>query len=458
MRDVSILQLVVMGIFIVATIVVFLIFAGVLPGLQGIRFRASNTEIEFWGITIPGGKPFIQNVITGFTNKNKNVRVVYRYLPRENYIQTVVNAIAAGRGPDIWEIPLEEIMMQLEKIQLIQAKSYPERTFRENFFDGAEVLLLPPDRTIGFPFLNDQLVLYWNRELFRSEAIAAPPKNWVEFVNFNERLTKKDDAGTIIQSGSALGNFKNIAHAKDILALLLLQANNPIVKIRTKTVGKTTAAYLESSIAGNIQEAIPATAATFRFFNQFADPRKTSYAWPPTMPEAQEAFIQGRLAMYFGYGSEMKTIKNKNPHLDFDIAPVPQISATSPQITYGRLTALVISKQSTPDQQLASWLFANHLIQPQIQKEIATQTLTAPVLRALLSKGSTDLIESVLYTSAIRNRFWHDPNPKATREIFNDMVKLTASEQRSINEAITQGNNKMQRLTEQINKILLLVQ
>lgn len=448
MKDLSFLQLGIFFVFIASIIIAFLIFAGALPGLRDARFRDLTSPIAFWG-TLP--RQVVIPLIEEFNDKEEtNIKIEYTQFSEEEYLQKTISALAAGTGPDIWILPQEHFIENITKVLLLGPKSYPERDFRQNFFDGTEIMIWPPGRIAGIPFTSDQLVLFWNRELFRSAGVADAPKNWAGFLSAAQILTIKGPTGSITQSGAALGLFENINHARDIISLFFLQVKNPITFLVTHGSDETIQTDLRSAINESSFGTLPAIAESIRFFNQFADPRKQSYSWPRNMPEAQDAFAQGKLAMYIGYGSEIEEIKNKNPHLDFDIAQVPQISSESAQITYGKLDTLVISRQSEALRQTAGLIFINFLARPDIQSAIAERFMLAPASRQALAAGNKNPLLAILYTSAVKNKFWLDPKPSGTYTIIREMTEQAKLEVKSIEAVINEAHLKLQRLLETI--------
>src|SRR3989338_1617647 len=94
----------------------------------------------------------------------------------------------------------------------------------ENTFAGASEVFLTSKGILAYPLAIDPLVMYYNRSILDANAIVYPPVFWDEFYNLISLITKKDDSGKIIKSAVALGHFSNIAHAKDILTALFMQA------------------------------------------------------------------------------------------------------------------------------------------------------------------------------------------------------------------------------------------
>src|SRR3989344_8822100 len=123
-------------------------------------------------------------------------------------------------------------------------------------------------------------------------------------------------------------------------------------------------------------------------------------------------FEAGDLALYFGYASEYQTIKQKNPHLNFDITVMPQADQASVKMTVGRIQGFAIVKTSS---NLAGAMRASLLLSgSDMAKGIAEATKLPPVRRDLLAVRPTDPIQSVFYGSALIARAWHDPSPTET--------------------------------------------
>lgn len=448
MKNISFLHLFILFVFISATIIAFLIFAGALPGLRDTRFKNLESPIAFWG-TLP--RQVITPLIEEFNDTvEKNINIEYRQFNKTTYLSEVVSALAAGTGPDVWMLPQQNFMENISKILLIGPQSYPERDFRKNFFDGGEILVWPPGRIAAIPFFSDQLVLYRNRELFRSAGIAEAPRNWAGFLASARTLTQKDANGSIIQAGSAMGLFNNINHAKDILSLLILQIKNPVTFLVTHGSGENLQVILRSALHDPSFATLPQIASSIRFFNQFAEPQKDSYSWPRNFPEAQDAFAQGKLAMYIGYGSEIEDIRKKNPHLDFDISEIPQLTLEGAHSTYGKFETLALSRQSEPIHQTAGLLFMNFLSRPDIQRTIADRFFVAPASREALTAGNENPFLTVIYNSAIKNVFWRDPDPEGTYTILRDMTEQARTQQKSIEDVINEAHLKLSRLLENV--------
>ena len=445
MKNLTPLQIILSGVFIIAILAATLIFAGVLPGLKD-KGPSGASQINYWD-TIP--QPQIR-VIADTFSKRFGASIKYREIEESKYLETIIDALASGNGPDVWRIPNDVLLKNIQKARFTMTTVYPERTFREKYLDEASLLIFPQG-IVGFPANIDPLVLYWNKTLFRGASISGAPKTWAQFITASEKLTRMDSSKNIIQAGAALGDFSNVDHAKDILSLLIMQSGNPLARLVTQGTGQNIKVKFDSALDEIGQEALPAVESSLRFFNDFSDPRKSSYSWAGSLPDSIDYFIQGKLAMYIGYGSEYKTIKEKNPHLDFDITEIPQISQDTPdKMTFGRMSVYIISRQSTQAEQTTALRFIDFMSTPEVQSILISDTPKAPVLRSSLAKLPDDPILSIIYNSVIKSVSWLEPGPQETYNIFKDMTRSIATGRKDARKAINDANQILQNLFDSL--------
>ncbi len=247
-------------------------------------------------------------------------------------------------------------------------------------------------------------------------------------------LPKRDDAGNIIQAGVALGEFQNINYAKDIISLLILQTNNPIVD----------SASLTSTLSEQGDLSINPAESAIRFFIQFSDPTKTSYSWNRSLASSKNSFISGTLAMYFGFASEYKDIAAKNPHLNFDVSTIPQIQNSAVQATFARVRGLAISKTS-PNAARALTAISQMLGKDFIAS-LTESSFLPPVRRDLLAEVTKDPTLTVFYKAAIQSRAWLEPDPTAVFSLFENMIESVKTGKRGLSDAVSDANRKLDSL------------
>lgn len=358
---------------------------------------------------------------------NKQTTIIYVQKPKATFDQDFIEGLASGKGPDLFFLPQDEILKQQNKIFLIPFSSYPERDYKNNFVQEGE-LYLTADGTYGLPFLVDPLVMYWNRDMFTNAGLSVPPKFWSEFYDLASKLTVKDQNFNISKSAFALGEYANVTNANEILSLLILQAGNPITARHTFDNG------IDNKFADRMNKTVAPTESALNFYTEFADPLKPFYSWNRSMPESKKAFLAGDLAVYFGFASELPEIRLKNPNLNFDVAPVPQVQDAGRVTTYGRMVALAIPK--TSQNIAAAFTAAANMTDTTSQQALVKVLGLPPVRRELLANKPAEAFLSSFYAGAIQARSWLSPDPSTLSPIFRDMVESVTSGRMSISQVV----------------------
>ncbi len=415
-----------------------LLVSGVIPGFNLGSGGGVPVPIIIWG-TEPYEK--ITPLFTDITEQNKSFFTL-EYVQKNiaTYEDELVNALASGKGPNIWFLNQDFILKDKAKITQIPFVSFDERSFKDTFIQEGE-LFLSSDGIIALPFIIDPIVLYWNRDLFANAGISRAPQTWDEFVNFVEKLTIHDTSGNISQSGAALGDFKNIDYAENILSFLIMQTGNAIVDRLT----------LRSVFIGdNSNFTVNPVESAIRFFTEFSDPGKTTYSWNRSLPTSKNAFIGGTLAMYFGYAGEYNEIAQKNSHLNFDVAEVPQIKDGKIQATYGKMQGLAISKSSAnPDRAMMAGVA---LIGKDSIAKLSTAMFLPPVRRDLLTEIPQNPAMAVFYKSAIQSRGWLKPDPVEVTNMFRSMIEDVITGKKKIYDAVRGVHEKLDDLLEKLQE------
>src|SRR4030043_2137707 len=118
-------------------------------------------------------------------------------------------------------------------------------------------------------------------------------------------------------AGASIGTVKNINRGSDILMMLMLQTGAEMINLKR---GEAT---FDEQVSAGGQMYQPGL-NSLQFYTNFADPSKKSYTWNNYLDYSIDAFSQGKSAMMINYSFHISTIKAKQPHLRFGIAPVPQ--------------------------------------------------------------------------------------------------------------------------------------
>ena len=364
--------------------------------------------------------------------KNKEVKIAYVKKDPATFDADFVNALAEGTGPDIVVLRDDLIYKHRNKLFTIPYKSYTERNFKDLFIEEGE-LFLNPEGVIALPFIVDPLVMYWNRNMFSNSLLAQTPKYWDEMYSLIEKMTRKDSGGNVLQATIAFGEWRNITNAKEIVAMLLLQAGTPITSRTDKGVVSTLNLQFNYPIAPS-QSAI-------NFYTQFSNPTAPAYTWNRSLPSSFNFFLSGNLATYIGFASEIFSIQQKNSNLNFDVTYVPQTRNAPKKTVFGRMYALAIVKQSR--QIGGAFLALNALTEASSLKALEGITNLPPVRRDLLADKPTDDYRIVFYNSALLSHSWIDPNPGESFNTFRDMIEGITSGRKRASDALSQANEEL---------------
>ena len=426
--------------------------AGVLVFALAIS-RNSNAaigEVVIWG-TFDDNR--ISAVLGAATDSDgRLLGVSYVEKDPTTYEAELADAIASGAGPDLFFVRQDMAARNAGKVLRIAPDSLSAAQFESTFLASASPFL-GSEGAVGVPLINDPLMLFWNRPLLGASGFTQPPRYWDEVAGMAQVLTVQADAGTITKSGIALGSYTNIADAKDILSALILQAGGNITEIDEN--GKITAALSARGAATD-----PVLAA-LNFYTQFANPSHDSYSWNRSLPEAQTAFAQGDVGLYIGYASEAALIRQKNPNLDFALAPLPQTRSAAIPLTLGRTYALAISRSSKNPQ--GALTVAYILASPSVSQGFASVLGVASALRAVVapaapavSAGDTPLdrlvaqapksTQDLVNSQAAIARAWADPDPVATGDMFRAMIEDTVSGAAKPTDALSRAEKQLKQI------------
>lgn len=429
---------------ILYVVLVLAIIVGVL--LFSIRRTNSNqgaSPVTMWG-TLP------EQIIRELTEainlaERDSVNITYTEFSETNFEENLVEALAAGNGPDMVLMKDDLLLRHENKLYTIGYDFYPQKTFKETFVESGDVLL-KEDGITGLPYLIDPMVMYWNRSLLNSSGISNPPKTWNEFTQLIPRIVQKDATFNISKAAISMGEFRNIKNAKEILIGLIMQAGNPIVS-RNFDGDPESVGYQPFVLTFNERlgfSAKPAEAAV-SFFTQFSNPNKEIYSWNRALPNSEEMFLAGDLAFYFGFASEYTNLQRKNPNLNFDVTMIPQ-SQTENGVkkTYGDMVFVGLVK-SSPNLSGAFDAAVKITNADNIQM-ISDLMNLPPVRRDLLVDQHSNSALQVFGDSALVAQPFVDPNDIKTDKILSDMIESFVSGRSSMSEVLLRAESQMQEL------------
>ncbi len=428
-------KIILISIFIAGAVLGILVFSGII----NIGSSTTSTNVEgtatMWG-TIDGRAvaPFFDD----YDLRNTKVKVVYTQMDESTFADNLVEAIASGTAPDLVLLPDNLLWRFDDKLVHLPYATIPERTFTDTFVTGANIFLTG-DGVLALPFAGDPLVLYYNRDILEGAGIAKVPQDWVSFADSVKKLTKHQDNLSFAQNGVAFGTYKNIVHTKDIFALLFLSASNPFI------TRASSGPLPHFGVIGSSSEITSAISAT-NFFLSFSDPAKDVYSWNAGEPRDRDAFVQGRLAYYFGTSSELPLLRALNPNLNFDVAMPPRSPNGSP-VTTGRFYGVAIPKTAKNKDlsYAAGTLLTNTQASMALIEKAGTTLALMPVRRDVLAqKKADDQYISLFYNLMLVMRPWFDPDPVASGSILQTLINDVTSGFLTTDQALSKAASQVQ--------------
>ncbi len=407
-------------------------------------YQATGNSDKFGNVIVWGTIP--ENQISNFINQyanydNRILNMQYVYKDPETFDNSLIEALASNYGPDLVLLSNEQIMRNRDRMYITPYENYDARLFKNTFTQASQALMLP-EGIIGIPIAVDPMVLYWNRTLLSVNQYPLPPTQWGELFKMSQKITRKTESNNIEIATIALGETSNILHAKDIFIAMLTQAGGSVVRILSDGTQQV------SLSDRNAQGTLPAQDA-LRFFTQFSNPTKSTYTWNKAMPLDRDAFIQGQLAMYIGYASEIELILEQNPNLNFDVSMLPHLPNGNGEnlTTYARVYALAIPKvaKNPNGANAIMYMFTN----PTASEILSNNTGLPSPHNSLLAIEPTDALKTTFRNSAIMARSWLDPDPMATYKIISKMIDSISSGEKKMSQAI---NRAVKELKVILNK------
>ena len=438
-QNFSKLQLIVIGVVVVVLLIFLGIFTGVLPGLKTQKIPPPQMDLVIWGVA-DESESFNSNLLA-YSKLFSNIKVTYKKIDEANYEQELINALAAGKGPDIFMIDNSWVPKHSDKMSAMPQEELSLNQLRSLFPDAVEKDFVRNGSIYALPLYMDTLALFYNQDIFDNYAIAIPPADWLQFKNLIPKLRKVDSSGNLQRAAAAIGGSeKNIHNASDLLSLLMLQAG-----LEMTDENFTTANFVYSANGGQLG------VESLDFYTKFADPSDLYYTWNENMPYSLDAFSQGKAAMIFEYASQLDVLKIKNPFLKVKISSMPQPDNRSEAVNYANYRGLAVSKYT----QYPEWVWGL-VIYLTTNETAAENYLTIskhpPVLRSLIQKYADDPNIGVFAKQALTAKSWLKPDPEKVKTIFSQMIQSVVSKQLETYEALGQAERAVSDLIVQVNK------
>lgn len=439
-------------------------------GFKDAAPEAYEVELEVWGVF--DNSDAYSSLFSDYSEMNPFVKSIkYRKLSIDTYKTDLLNALAAGNGPDVFMIRNAWRGAFEDKIAPAPDFVTTEKEYRDMFVDVAASDFIGADKKIyGAPLSVDSLALYYNKDLFNAAGISKPPETWQEVADIAQKLNRIDQFGNIYQSGVALGTALNINRSTDILTAMMSQVGSKIN---------------DGSVNGRVDFSDEKSRQAVDFYTSFANVGSPMYSWNARQHYSIDAFYEGALAMMVNYSWQYETIKQKNAKLNIGVVPLPQFPGTSPT-NFANYWGFVVAKNKTFVPPLnteksatpvnlekqnylrthESWQLLKFLtFKPKNEsitiingiggttkdfplkvdpaKIYLEKTKKPAARRDLLETQKSDIVLSSFALGNLIAKNWYQGNPEAVEGIFAEMIESINKGEKTSQEALSAAVNRV---------------
>jgi multiple sugar transport system substrate-binding protein len=243
-----------------------------------------------------GTKAEWQTIIKDFEKKNPSIDVSLDVESWDDINDVIKTKVQAGQQPDILNIDAfagfasDDLLYPAKDVVSADVLSDFQPSFAKNAsIDGTQY---------GLPFIASARALFYNKALFKKAGISGPPSTWAELEADAKKITAKGSIGY----GMPLGSEEAQAET----ALWLYGAGGGYGDSSTLTIDSA------KNVAG-------ATEMQKLIDDGVTEKNAGSSNRTPLL----NVFIQGKIGMMAALPPTVGQIADKNPDLDYGIAPIP---------------------------------------------------------------------------------------------------------------------------------------
>lgn len=415
-----------------------LIFLGIIPGLRstsGNKTDSLTGSLSVWGV-FDNDAAVNQTLVNEFLLQHPNVTITYRSLDPRTYEQDLVNALAAGTGPDVFMVKNTWLPKHANKLAPLDPATMTVVNYGELFPQVAVKDFVKNGQIYAMPLYIDTLAVLYNKNMFDAAGIAQIPKTWEEFNQLVPQLRVIDQTTGEIRTATAAigGSPKNVNEANDLLFQIMLQYGTELVNPEGTTSN--------FSLSGT---------RPLEYYLSFSNPRSEVYTWNRDMHYSIDAFAEESTAMIFNYGYQIEQIKQKNPFLNIGVAPMLQPAEAKRPITYANYFGLGVS--ATSKNKDLAWLFIQDAAtNPTTNAKYLNATYRSPALRSLIADSTNDQVVGVFARQALMATSWQQADSTAIHAVFADMLESILTGQLSLGRAITQAQTEVNEIIRKVNQ------
>ena len=401
------------------------------PKSVSLKFIGPYDNASEWNGIISEFNTYKRMFENGFINVNISYERICNPICKSlDYEETIKERQFEGNGPNIFMI--FNTWLPEYKDKIVPDKMMTINQFKDTFVNVAVDDLTEGETIYAFPFYVDTLALFYNEDKFINEDyIDEYPKNWNEFEDYVEKLTKFDEDGNIEVAGAAFGGGNNVARSQDILMLLVMQNN--------MRHGGNIASFNNMGSESAVE-----------FYISFTDPEKRFYTWNENQIYSIDAFTQRKAAMMINYSYGIQNIIDKTGNtLNFKVAPIPQADSDN-KINYASYWVPVVPKYApcvaekgvVVDCRELAWEFLNFAAQKENSRLYLNSSNKPAANKEIAMEQARDQYntQSHFAGQVFTAKSWYHPETSKSDEyldkMINSIITTDKDEKKTISEAM----------------------
>ena len=422
------------------------------PGNEGTNNNPSsgNIELVYWGLW--EDNETIQDLIEQYENENPGVRIKYS---KQQYGSTIENAgyeitlytrltqsytSSDEPAPDIFRIHNTWLPKYRFLLSELPSSIMTSSEYAKEFYPTAVEDFTDTDGKIyAIPLEIDGLVVFYNKKLLKEIGYTKEfPTDWNDLFDLATQLTKRNSSGQITQAGLSMGGTKDTMRFFDeILYFFMLQEGMDIIdETRTK-------------VTLNTQKGK-------RVLDRYISFAKgDSAVWNNDIGLDTDMFGEEKLAMLIAPSWMTFDIIDYNSKVEFDTAPLPQLTANNKEVYYSTYWGEAVNKNCQYPEE--AWKFIKFLSEPANEKKLYAaqskiRTFGEPYSRVELNSLMTgEKYVDAIAKSAKLMKSWQIGPDEEVKKILSDMIEAVLDDD-DASSALSEAEEKINDVLAEYNQ------
>lgn len=427
-----------------------IIYAVVSGGRDEEKKQPTNEPITLTIWRLYENEDVFKPIFDDFRYDHPNITIVYEKKSVAEYEETITNAIAGGKGPDILSVPNDWLVKHKDKLVAAPDDLMTETQYKERFVDIASKDAVIDGKIYGMPLYADALALYYRREVM-SEALTRirqaapdtdhtaearlltrPPATWDDLVAVVKLVTQRK-GNDIATTGLAMGTADTTQNSAAILQALMLQNG-----AKMTNVDKSAASFQLPDKSQTGEPYYPGTEA-LDFYTAFAKTDRSVYNWNDRLGTSLEAFMNAKVAMMINFQFVQQDLKQLAPNLAYDVAALPQIKGSTAPVNVASYMIETVTKDSKHPRE--AWQLIKFMTEPRGASVFRSATRRPSAIRSQVEGNLDAFAVGIQSAQSI-----YKPDAKKYDEIFREMIKAVVDLKQPPQAAIDVAANRVTQL------------